>query len=231
MATPSEFRNFCAHIDCGPGLFALAGAGYVQIGSTGNLRRLSLQPRPIICVAHVARVRDGERMLRRLLRTQGWPLDQEGRVYAGPRAVASCVRLVHRLQRGHGFYTATDIERVAPVAPVAPIAPADSPLHGLHGLHGLHELHDLPVFRRVLDNVAADSPLHGLHGFHGLHELHDLPTFRRVLNEIGTDSPLHGLPTFRRVLDDVGTDSRGSPTFRRVLDDADSPASTLLDSP
>eukprot|EP00959_Pyramimonas_sp_CCMP1952_P092273 1931882-Pyramimonas_sp.AAC.2 len=88
MATPSEFRSFCAHIDCGPGLFALACAGYVQIGSTGNLRRLSLQPRPIICVAHVARVRDGERMLRRLLRVQGWPLDQEGRVYAGPRAVA-----------------------------------------------------------------------------------------------------------------------------------------------
>ena len=161
MATPSEFRSFCAHIDCGPGLFAVAGPGYVQVGSTDSLHRLAQQPHKIICVARIQRDASGERMLRRLLQLQGWPPDREGRVYARPRAVAGFVRLVHRLVRGRGFYTASDIKGVAALA----------------------DLHGLPAFRRVLDDIGADSPLHGL------------------------------------------------PTFRRVLDDADSPGSTLLDSP
>ena len=141
MATPTEFRIFCAHIDCGPGLFAVMGPGYVQIGSTDSLRRLAQQPHQIICVARIQRDASGqaERMLRRLLRIQGLPPDHEGRVYAGPRAVAGCVRLAHRLVRGRGFHTVTDIKRVASTD-----APADS--------------HGLPTFRRVLDDVGADSP-------------------------------------------------------------------------
>ena len=125
--------------------------------------------------------------LRRLLRIQGWPADREGRVYASPRAVAWCMRLVHRLTRGRGFYTASDIKRAA-------------------------SLRDLPTFRRVLDDIGADSPLRGLPTFRRV--LHDigadsqgLPT-HRVMDGIGAD--LQGLPTYRRVLDDIGTDSPAS---------------------
>jgi hypothetical protein len=153
MATPEEFRIFCAHVDCGPGLYAVEGPGHVQIGSADSLRILSRQRHRIICVARVGE--GAERMLRRLLRTQGWPPDREGRVYAGPRAVASCVRLVHRLARGSGFFAAADIKRVASTDPLAGLPGfravlaaigEDSPLHGL------------PSFRRVLDDIGADSP-------------------------------------------------------------------------
>ena len=211
MATPEEFRIFCTHVACGPGLYALAGPGYIQIGSTDSLSRLSRQRRRIICVARVG----AERMLRRLLRIQGWPPDRQGRVYAGARAVARCMRLVHRLARGRGFYTASDISHVAPTDPLGPaFRVLDDSGEDFHGL---------PTFRRVLDDIGADSPLHGL------------TTFRRVLDDIGADSPLHGLPTFRRVLGDIGADSplHGLQTFRRVLGDigSDSPTPTLVDSP
>ena len=128
-------------------------------------------------------------MLRRLLRIRGWLPDREGRVYASPRAVAWCMRLVHRLVRGRGFYTASDIRRVA-------------------------SLRDLPTFRRVLDDIGADSPLRGLPTFRRV--LNDigadsqgLPTYR-VMDDIGDDSPLQGLPTYRRVLGNIGTDSPAS---------------------
>ena len=181
MATPEEFRTFCASVDCGPGLYAVEGPGYIQIGSMDSLRQLSQQRRRIICVARIARDTSGEaeRMLRRQLRIQGWDPDRVGRVYVDPRAVASCMRLVHRLVRGRGFFTASGIKRIALTDPPG----GGSPLHGL------------PTFRRVLDDIGADSPLHGL------------PTFRRVLDGIGADSPLHGLPAFRRVLNDIGADS------------------------
>ena len=171
MATPAEFRSFCAHVDCGPGLYAVAGPTYVQIGSTANLRRLAQQPHRIVCVARIRPDMLG--MLRRLLRIQGWPPDREGRVYASPRAVAGCMRLVHRLMRGRGFYTASNIRRVASTAP----------------------LRGLPTFRRVLDDIGAGSPLRGLPAFRrgdiGA-DSYGLPAFRRA--------DVHGLPTFRRVL-------------------------------
>ena len=214
MATPAEFRSFCAHVECGPGIFAVAGPTYVQIGSTDSLRGLAQQPHQIICVARVRQDMSG-RMLRRLLQIQGWPPDREGRVHASPRAVIWCLRLVHRLTRGRGFYTASDIKRAASTAP----------------------LHGLPTFRRVLDDIGADSPLRGLPTFRRVLDdvgadspLRGLPTFRRVLNDIGADS--QGLPTYR-VTDDIGADLQGLPTYRRVLGNigTDSPASTLLDSP
>ena len=183
MATPAEFRSFCAHVECGPGLYAVAGPTYVQIGSTANLRRLAQQPHKIICVARVQPDMLGT--LRRLLRIQGWPPDREGRVHASPRAVAWCMRLVHRLTRGRGFYTASDIKRAA-------------------------SLRGLPTFRRVLDDIGADS--HGLPTFRRVlddvgADSQGLPTYR-VMDGIGAD--LQGLPTYRRVLGNIGTDSPAS---------------------